>query len=747
MMPNARPARYGRTVLDPSPPSQTFVLSHYITILAMDAEWFFVSHAALGSRRVYHASGVQLLRQFETPRTIPDGVAQARELGIVAPPGAENDKQVDLFLMEARLSRLLVPAAEDEHTAVLTEVRRRYGTNPAHAMALGAMEDAFEPVLPQRIESTRPAGGKKVEFLLLGWCFTQSVRPLLQQEAAAAGLDAVVNVGFHDDLGLVAQFKPDVTVLQLSHRMVLAPLLDHLAATTAQQRVERLALAVATVERSIQAARDAVDGKLLLVQGIAVPQASPLGLLEYRDAPGMAAMIQAVNAAAAAACAGAPNVLFVDEDALLSRTGKRWLLDDLVSTLSHHGALAFDADDPGADDRLKSFNVKDRLLLHRVLARAYVDLYRAYRGEELIRLVCVDLDGTLWPGEAGSDGWTLQDDKVALSLMYGRHGGLHEALKALKERGILLAAVSKNTPEVVLRKWRMEDVPLVFRAEATDTRHYLVPEDCVRLKIGWGRKSDSIRELMNELGITANQVAFIDDHPVERAEVSQALPDVLVLGEDMNLVREALLTHPRFFTVSHSNEARERTHSTRARLLREDAQASAPDHAAFLRSLEVRCTVAVEDDVTRVPRLAELLARTNQFNTTALRLPAAELIQHIQHKTCRVLSMHVADRFADYGLVGVAVVEGSTISCVAMSCRVLGLEAEQVLLRKAMEVASQHGPVVTLRFTAAPEERNMPARRLLATPGFKPNGTNLDHVLDLREAQLPPLPGHVRVLG
>jgi FkbH-like protein len=540
----------------------------------------------------------------------------------------------------------------------------------------------------------------------------------------------------------VEQLRPNVTVLQLSHRMTLAPLLDGFALANAAQRDERTRAACAQVERAVSLALAAVDGKgLLLVQGIASPQTSPLGLREHRDAQGLQAALFDLNRTAQRCVSRSPNALFVDEEQLLSSVGKRWLLDDLVSTYSHHGALAFDAEDPSAQDRLHSFGVKDRLLLHRVLARAYVDHHRAWKAEDTIRCIAVDLDNTLWPGEAGQDAWSLQDDKIALALMYGRHGGLHEALKILKGRGILLAVVSKNTAEVVLRKWHVEDVPLVYRAEATDTTHYLVPADFVRLKINWEKKSDNLRALLQELGITQRQLAFIDDHPVERAEVQQALPGVMVLGEDMNLVREQLLTHPRFQVLTSSDEARQRTESTRARLERDDALAAAPDHAAFLSGLQVRCTVTREVDAARIPRITELLNRTNQFNTTALRLTAAEVETLLKRPDAAVLSMTVVDRFADYGLVGVAVVVGQNIRGFALSCRVLGLEAERVLLHHAVHAATSPGNPVTLSFTSAPEGRNLPATRLFQAAPFKP-GPGEDRVLDVGKSGLPQLPAH-----
>jgi FkbH-like protein len=395
--------------------------------------------------------------------------------------------------------------------------------------------------------------------------------------------------------------------------------------------------------------------------------------------------------------------------------------------------------------RVESFGIRDATALHRILARAYLDLYELWRARRAIRCVAVDLDGTLWPGIIGDEDFRFDADLMTVPLMYGRYGGLHQALKILQSRGVLLAVVSKNNPSDIHGKWRIGEVPLGLGVEPEHTRHYLGPEDFVALKIGWEPKSQQLRALASELGIELRQLAFIDDSPVEREEVRQALPEVWVLGDDMNLVRETLLTSTRFQSLGQSDEARQRTQTTRARLQREAAQRAAPDPGAFLRSLQVRCTVRRETDGSRVGRIAELLGRTNQFNTTALRLGAAEVQKRIARSPdADVLTLEVADRFTAYGLVGVAVVEGRELSCFALSCRVIGLEAERVLLRRALELCARRGePECIVRFV--PTERNLPARKLFLTPGCQavPGGT--DYRFDLSQGVLPPYPEHCAV--
>src|SRR5205823_13869823 len=75
------------------------------------------------------------------------------------------------------------------------------------------------------------------------------------------------------------------------------------------------------------------------------------------------------------------------------------------------------------------------------------------------KCVIVDLDGTLWPGVLAETGrpfaWT--PEVSGPYSFVGLYFGLHEALKELSRRGILLACVSKNDEETVRELWRYEE--------------------------------------------------------------------------------------------------------------------------------------------------------------------------------------------------------------------------------------------------------------------------------------------------
>jgi len=63
-------------------------------------------------------------------------------------------------------------------------------------------------------------------------------------------------------------------------------------------------------------------------------------------------------------------------------------------------------------------------------------------------------------------------------------------------------------------------------------------------QIGWGAKSVAIPRIAEQLGIGLDAIAFVDDQPFERAEVSFALPKVLCV--DAADIVSAVATRPEF---------------------------------------------------------------------------------------------------------------------------------------------------------------------------------------------------------
>ncbi|MGH6828242.1 MAG: HAD-IIIC family phosphatase, partial [Rhizomicrobium sp.] len=118
--------------------------------------------------------------------------------------------------------------------------------------------------------------------------------------------------------------------------------------------------------------------------------------------------------------------------------------------------------------------------------------------------------------------------------------------------------------------------------------------------------------------------------------------------------------------------------------------------------------------------------KTNQFNLTTIRRTLDEV--RALHRSPRhgIYVLKVGDKFGDYGLTGVIVVERRNeqdwlVDTLLLSCRVLGRGVETALLALLAEAARARG-VLTLCARFVPTAKNAPASHYLADHGFAPEG-------------------------
>lgn len=323
-----------------------------------------------------------------------------------------------------------------------------------------------------------------------------------------------------------------------------------------------------------------------------------------------------------------------------------------------------------------------------------------------IKVVAVDCDQTLWGGVCAEDG------PLGVVIDAPRRA-LQERLRALRERGVLLVLCSKN---------REEDVLAVFAARPEMP---LALEDFVARAIDWQPKSRNLERLAAELGLGLDAFAFLDDNPLECAEVRAALPAVLVLELPADALElPSFLDHLwAFDAVAVSEEDRRRTELYRQNAERERFRAAAGTLEQFLAALELEVRIAPPAP-GELARLAQLTQRTNQFNATTRRRGEAELAEALASGALEGLAVEVRDRFGNYGLVGLALwrLEGAAleVDTFLLSCRVLGRRVEHRLLARLGEIARERGAAVVV-VPFAPSERNQPFAAFLAELGREPS--------------------------
>jgi FkbH-like protein len=223
-----------------------------------------------------------------------------------------------------------------------------------------------------------------------------------------------------------------------------------------------------------------------------------------------------------------------------------------------------------------------------------------------LKCVVLDADNTLWGGIVGEDGL----DGLALGPEYpgSVYVDFQHRLLALQQRGVLLALCSRNN---------LDDVLAVLRTHP----HQLLREaHFAALRVNWEPKSGNLRALAAELNLGLDAFALVDDSPHERAEVAAALPDVEVVPFPAQLVDlpHCLDELPRLEILALTEEDRRRTALYAGERARRAAGGEAGDVEAYLRSLAMVMTIAV-DAPRHLPRIAQLTQKTNQFNLTTRR--------------------------------------------------------------------------------------------------------------------------------
>lgn len=346
-----------------------------------------------------------------------------------------------------------------------------------------------------------------------------------------------------------------------------------------------------------------------------------------------------------------------------------------------------------------------------VLKQAAVEIKAALRtiSGEARKLIVVDLDDTMWGGVVGDVGWE--------NLRLGGHDHIGEAfvdfqraLKSLHNRGILLAIASKNDESVALQ------------ALGQHPEMVLRPEDFAGRRINWKDKAGNVIEIAAELRLGLQSVVFIDDNPVERARVREALPEVLVPDwpNDKTLAASTLLQLDCFDTAQITNEDQARAGMYAIERKRDALKAEMPTVEHWLRSLQTKVTVE-ELNASNRARVAQLFNKTNQMNLTTRRMSESELVQWASADRRKLLAFRVADRFGDSGLTGILTLdfngEAATITDFILSCRVMGRQVEEAMLALAVECARRAGSE-KLRAQLIPTAKNKPCHEFWMRSGF-----------------------------
>ena len=331
--------------------------------------------------------------------------------------------------------------------------------------------------------------------------------------------------------------------------------------------------------------------------------------------------------------------------------------------------------------------------------------------------IITDLDDTLWCGllgEVGVDGigWDLASHSQL-------HGLYQTLLSHLSEQGVLIAVASKNEAALVEQAFARPDLRVLS-------------ERVFPMEISWNAKSASVARILEVWNISADSVIFIDDSPMELAEVAAAHLGIecIAFPKDDPAAGLALLRRLRDLC---GKEQISRDDTTRLESIRHGAvfrselkiEAINNDEAAMERFLEqAQGKMVFDESAGRAPRTLDLVNKTNQFNLNGLRYTAGDWETALARPGAFALTTSYEDRFGPLGLI--SVLQGRLqdrvlrIDVWVLSCRAFSRRIEYQCLRTLFQLSA----AAAVEFQFERTSKNGPMRDFLAALFGQPPAGN-----------------------
>jgi FkbH-like protein len=313
-----------------------------------------------------------------------------------------------------------------------------------------------------------------------------------------------------------------------------------------------------------------------------------------------------------------------------------------------------------------------------------------------------DLDDTLWGGIVGEVGpeavcWDLAGQAHL-------HGLYQKLLSSLADSGTLIGIASKNDPAVVAKAFERKDL-------------LLRPEQVFPVEVNWNAKSVNAARILKTWNIAADSVIFVDDSPMELAEVAAAHPGIECVQFPKNDYPAALamLRHLRDRCgkerVSKDDTLRLESIRQGAAFREQAAGGAAPE--SFLQQIEA--VVTFDFAAAGEARVLELVNKTNQFNLNGRRYTEPDWRKLLASPGAVLAAVSYEDKFGPLGTIAVVAgrLDGRTlmVDIWVMSCRAFARRIEHQTLKMLFETTG--ADEIEFRFTST--AKNGPLREFFAT--------------------------------
>jgi FkbH-like protein len=495
----------------------------------------------------------------------------------------------------------------------------------------------------------------------------------------------------------IYKFSPEITFLIIDTRNIFGEIFRFPYSITSSDRQKFVEKKINEIKNLIDKFVDKTNSKLIITK-LNIPSFSPNGIFESKIEYGFHNMIEDFNHKLTKNYLNSENVYVYDFEKFIAKNGEdnafdynQFFFGDLKISMKFLPALGQD-------------------LMKYVIA--YLGITK--------KCIVLDLDNTLWGGIVGEDGYNgikLGPEPPGNVFME-----FQRVLLSLHQRGIILAINSKNNFQDAINV--IKEHPYMVLKE----------EHFASMRINWKDKVTNMKELVQEINIGYDSLVFIDDDPVNREFVKSIFPEILVvdLSNDPSTFASTIENIIDFSVLKITDEDRNRGKMYLKQKEISELQESTPDLQTFLSQLDLKIIIKDVNEFT-LPRVLQLILKTNQFNLTTKRYQELDIKKMIQDPNFIVGCVQVEDKFGDNGITGVFIIKKENekewlIDTFLMSCRIMGRDIEKGIMIYIVNIAKEN-KIEKIKADFFPTQKNRPIGNFLSDCEFQKEGKSWTYTI------------------
>ena len=553
---------------------------------------------------------------------------------------------------------------------------------------------------------------KKIRIALLSSFSINGIKEVIQIKSSERKVSSIIYEGPYNQYSQeilnqesnLYKFSPEITFLLVDTRNIFGELFRFPYSISESERKDFVEKKVNEILNLAQKFMEKTNSKLIISK-LNIPSFSPYGIFEEKTEFGFHKMIEEFNRQISIEFLNSENIFVYDFDRFVSKHGEE--------NIFNYSQFFF-GDLKISMDYLPEFGQD---LMKYVIA--YLGISK--------KCIVLDLDNTLWGGIVGEDGFN--GIKLGPEPPGNAYMEFQRVLLSLHQRGIILAINSKNNLEDAIQV--IKDHPYMVLKE----------ENFAALRINWKDKVSNMKELVKEINIGLDSVIFIDDDPVNRELIKSSIPEILVVDilDDPSTYAQILENMIDFSVIKITDEDKNRGKMYAKQKIINDLEESATDLSSFLNQLDLKIFIKKVDEFT-LPRVSQLILKTNQFNLTTKRYQESDIKDMISNLNYLVGCAQVEDKFGDNGITGVFIIKKENerewlIDTFLMSCRIMGRDIERGIMTHIINKAKECG-VEKIKANFFPTQKNKPVEDFLPNCEFRKEGDIWEYAIK-SEIKLP----------